>query len=34
MLKYDQYKTISETGNAVISELSKKAEKNRYAGGA
>ena len=34
MLKYDQYKTISETGNAVITELSKKAEKNRYAGGA
>ncbi|WP_455047187.1 hypothetical protein [Mogibacterium diversum] len=34
MLKYDQYKTISETGNAVINELSKKAEKNRYAGGA
>lgn len=34
MLKYDQYKTISETGNAVISELRKKAEKNRYAGGA
>lgn len=34
MLKYDQYKTISETGNAVISELGKKAEKNRYAGGA
>lgn len=33
MLKYDQYKTISETGNAVINELSKKAEKNRYAGG-
>jgi phage protein len=34
MLKYDQYKTISGTGNAVINELSKKAEKNRYAGGA
>ena len=34
MLKYDQYKTISRTGNAVINELSKKAEKNRYAGGA
>ena len=34
MLKYDQYKTISETGNAVINELSKKVEKNRYAGGA
>lgn len=34
MLKYDQYKTISETGNAVINKLSKKAEKNRYAGGA
>jgi len=34
MLKYDQYKTISETGNAVINELGKKAEKNRYAGGA
>ena len=34
MLKYDQYKTISETGNAVINELSKKAQKNRYAGGA
>lgn len=34
MLKYDQYKTISGTGNAVITELSKKAEKNRYAGGA
>lgn len=34
MLKYDQYKTISGTGNAVINELGKKAEKNRYAGGA
>lgn len=34
MLKYDQYKTISGTGSAVINELSKKAEKNRYAGGA
>ena len=34
MLKYDQYKTTSETGNAVINELSKKVEKNRYAGGA
>lgn len=34
MFKYDQYKTISETGNAVINELGKKAEKNRYAGGA
>ncbi len=29
MLKYDQYKTISGTGNAVINELGKKAEKNR-----
>lgn len=34
MLKYDQYKTISGTGNAVINELGKKTEKNRYAGGA
>lgn len=34
MLKYEQYKTISGTGNAVINELNKKAEKNRYAGGA
>lgn len=34
MLKYDQYKTISGTGNTVINELGKKAEKNRYAGGA
>lgn len=34
MLKYDQYKTISGTGNAIINKLSKKAEKNRYAGGA